>query len=306
MIRVFVTALLFAAAALCSRNPKIVTPKNSTYSAGDEILIQWSDATTGFVNIDLVNDFSEVLTAPVVVALGVPASQKSYSWKVPPYLKTAVGYRVRVWGSSAPQAGESLGSSSLFTIFNNIPQAINAFKVLSPSGEEPCVFGKPCTIKWDLPDTINGPAFVHINLFEAGNPNVLQEIAHVPTAQKSFVWNVPADGSLLNKKLYVSVSGAGTPPAGPGFSNEMGANGQSFAVLSESPAVAGQGSAAAAADGQFNEQAVLDTETVTVTTTTGTTTIFSTVTDNGAAAIRAATSASYAVLVVIPLLALLF
>lgn len=304
-----ITAFLMAASALAMRNPVVKNVSNSTYSAGQEVTIEWSNASTGFINIDLVNQFAEVLGAPIPVALGVPAAQGKYVWKVPESLRTAVGYKLRVWGQSPPKPEDSLGQSPMFTVFNNVPQAINQFKVLSPSAKEVCAVGKPCKISWDYPDTINGPAYVHIRLFKAGNPNPLYEIDNVPAAQKSYTWDVPNDGKLLNEGLYVSVSGAGTPPQGPGFANDMGANGLPFAIAKELPAAPQLGAQGSNQEQSFEEQAITDTLTSTVTVTTGTTTVLSTVTESNAAVARLPSTgslASYAVLMVVPALVMLF
>jgi len=303
--------LLAISCAMASRNPVVISPKNGTINAGDNIVIQWANATTGFVNIDVVSAFSEVLMVPLVIALGVPAVQMSYSWKVPEILRTAVGYQVRVWGSATPKPDDQFGLSPMFTVFNNIPKAINAFKVLSPNGDSPCLIGKPCEIKWDFPETINGPAYVHIRLFKAGSQSPLAEIAEVPAAQKSYTWQVPENASYMNEKgLYVSVSGAGTPPSGPGFSNGMGANGPVFGIAShDASGPAGQaGAQGDSNNNEFNEQAVQEVETVTHTTTTGTTTVRTSVTEsNAAAGLSAAGQSSQAIwFLVVPLLVLLF
>jgi hypothetical protein len=302
--------LLAIGCALASRNPVVLSPNNGTVAAGDTVVIRWANATTGFVNIDVESTFSEVLRSPLIIALGVPATQKSFSWKVPDILRTAVGYQVRVWGSAPPKAGDKFGVSPMFTVFNNIPKAINAFKVLSPNGEQPCEVGKPCEIKWDFPDTINGPAYVHIRLFKAGHQSPLADIAEVPAAQKSYTWQVPENAPYMHEKgLYVSVSGAGTPPSGPGFSNEMGGNGQAFGFAS--PDAAGQPGAQgnnSNNSNEFNEQAVQDIDTVTVTATTGTTTVRTTVTENNAAAAFSAAGSSIQAVwfLLVPLLVLLF
>lgn len=298
-------ALAAIATANSGRNPVVLSIKNGTYSAGEEIIIKWANATTGFLNIDLVNEFSEVLKDPVTIALGVPASDNQYAWKVPDFLRTAVGYKIRVWGQAPPNPLEksNLGSSASFTIFNNVPQAVNTFKVLTPNSKQVCAVGQPCQITWDYPQTINGPAYVHIQLFKAGNPNPVFKIDDVPAELKAYTWNVPNDPALINEGLYVSVSGAGTPPAGPGFSNEMGANGQPFAIAAELPPAnnAQQGSQ----KGDFEEQAINETITETSTVITGTTTVFSTVsTDSGAVAV--ASRSSLAAVLIVPLLVLLF
>ena len=143
-------------------------------------------------------------------------------------------------------------------------------------------------------------------MFEAGNPVPLYDIADVPALQKSYVWNVPNDPALAKGRLYVSVSGAGTPPAGPGFSNEMGGNGQPFEIAKDLPQH-GAGHFGQQAEGEFKEQVVSETGTVTVSEVTGTTTVMVTVTDNAAGAVlRSREAASYAALMVVPLLVLLF
>lgn len=224
----------------------------------------------------------------------------------PHVLLTAVGYKVRVWGSAPPRPGEQQGVSEMFTVFNNIPKAINAFKVLTPNGEQPCRAGKSCQISWNFPDTIEGPDYVHIRLFEAGNSKPLAHIADVPASMKSYSWDVPADAPFMDKKgLYVSVSGEGTPISGPGFSNPMGGNGPVFGIVARDDSAQAQ---AGLKEGEFKEQEVQDVETDTVTVTTGTTTIKTTVTESNAAAGMASSSATSQAFwfLVIPLLVLLF
>jgi len=170
-------------------------------------------------------------------------------------------------------------------------------------------------ITWDYPDTINGPADVHLRLFEAGNPNPLVHIGDARASEKSFLWNVPDKAPYLEKNgLYVSVSGAGTPAIGPGFGNRMGANSGPFNLA------AAAGTADAGAFGQagagvpqednneFKQQQVEDIETDTVTVTTNTVTIKTTITESNAAAGMASSgSSSHAFwFLVLPLLVLLF
>lgn len=308
MISLF--ALLLAVGCALARNPVVISPRNATLNAGDTIIIEWGKANTGFVNIDLVG--LVLGQQPLLIAHGVPATQQSYSWKVPEVLRTAVGYQVRVWGTSPPAPGETEGISELFTVFNNIPKAINAFKVLSPSKEQPCIAGKKCMISWDFPQDGKEPAFVHINLFQAGNQNPLVHIGDAAAADKSFVWEVPANAAYMEKKgLYVSVSGAGTPVNGPAFSNEMGANSYSWEFGNAAPVAGAFGQAGvqeAGDNNQFKAQEVEDVETQTITVTTGTTTIKTTVTESNAAAGMASSSSFSQAFwfLVVPLLVLLF
>jgi hypothetical protein len=229
-----VSALMLATTVLAA-NPHVFAPNNMTYQAGEVMEIKWGETNVGFVNIDLVDIYSDVLQFPIMIAAGVPAANGKYSWKIPSNLKTAAGYSLRVWGNQAPaQSGE--GTSNMFTILNNIPNAVNTFTVTSPNKDSPCAAGSQCVVSWDYPLTGNYPAAVDIALYSVGSPNPLLNIATVSAAQKSYTWNVPSDANLLGANVYVGVSGSGSPLAGPGMSNDMGANSQAFVVSQASAA----------------------------------------------------------------------
>lgn len=227
-------AILFAVAAYAA-NPQVLAPNNMTYSAGDSVEIKWADAQTGYINIDLVDSSPEVLQYPLNIASGVPASAGKYSWKIPPQLKTASGYKIRVWGSQPPAGESDKGISSSFTIMNALPNAVNNFAVATPSKEKPCVINTPCKITWDYPLGSNYPAQVDIALYRVGNPSPLMHIATVDSDLKSYTWNVPAEAGAIGSDVYISVSGQGQPLIGPGMGNDMGGNSRAFVVALEAP-----------------------------------------------------------------------
>jgi hypothetical protein len=211
------------------RNPVVISPKNGTYNAGDSVEIKWANATTGFVNIQLVNDFPEVLQSAYTIALGVPAVDGKYTWKVPSSLRTAAGYKIIVWGVKPSDNLEKSGQTNSFTIINNVPNAVNTFKVLTPNSEKQCAVGAPCVITWDYPDHFEQrPAYVHVRLFKGESLVPAMYIAQVPADQKTFTWNVPNDKTLLGPDMYISVSSDASPAAGPGLGDNMGGNGQTF------------------------------------------------------------------------------
>lgn len=221
-------------------NPIVTNPKNMTYSAGTTISIQWHDASTGFVNIDLVNPFNGVLPSqPWPIAAGVPGNQNSFDWVIPSALKTAVGYRIRVWGSTQPQIHDApRGVSEAFTIYNNIPCAVTGFTILTPSHDHPCAINHPCRITWDFPTNSNNyPADVNIALYRVGQPQALVNIATVSSSKKEYTWQVPNDSSLLDAgNVVISVwGGSGVPPLGPKQSTNEGANSGAFKMQATLP-----------------------------------------------------------------------
>ncbi|PJF19674.1 hypothetical protein PSACC_00500 [Paramicrosporidium saccamoebae] len=232
---IFSLAASLFLAVVAAGNPKVISPGNMTYSAGDVMNIQWDGSNTGFVNIDLVDMYPDVLQFPLMIASGVPGEAGKYSWKIPSELKTAAGYCLRVWGSQAPQPGASEGLSSTFTILNDVPNAVNTFLVTSPNKDCPCAIGTNCQIKWDFPITSNYPAMVDIAVYRVGNPTPLLEIATVSSTLKGYTWAVPNDPNLMTGDVYISVSGQGLPLAGPSMANDMGGNSMAFAVQPTPP-----------------------------------------------------------------------
>lgn len=234
-MKISLAASLAFAAAVAATNPKVVSPGNMTYTAGDMMEIKWDGSTTGYVNIDLVDAFPDVLQFPMVIAQGVSGEAGKYSWKIPSNLKTASGYCVRVWGSEQPRPGSAEGLSSSFTLINDIPNAVNTFVVTSPSKGCPCAIGTTCKISWDFPSNSQYPAMVDLAVYKVGNPAPYMEIATVDSSLKSYSWAVPNDPILMSGDVYISVSGQGVPLAGPGMSNNMGGNSPAFAVQSTPP-----------------------------------------------------------------------
>lgn len=220
-----------------NENPVVQSPKNMTYNAGMKIPVTWDKATTGYVNIDLVNLYRNVLDTPYSIAIAVPGQQGKFEWEIPADLKSAVGYQVRVWGAYQPKSMDNFGNSDLFTIFNDIPNAVNNFIVTSPSKCSPCRVGTPCKITWDYPKTVNAPADVDIVLYQVGDQVPLQKLATVKASDKQFVWDVPADSALLkNGNVFISVDGSGVPHEVPKMASNMGANSEAFAIGAAIPA----------------------------------------------------------------------
>lgn len=221
-----------------NENPVVSSPKNMTYSAGMKIPITWKQASTGHVNIDLVNMYRNVLDTPYSIATSVPAADGKFEWTIPADLKTAVGYQIRVWGAFQPKSVDNFGNSALFTVFNDIPNAVNNFIVVSPSKSSPCHLDGACEITWDYPKTINGPQDVDIVLYEVGNPVPLKKLATVSAADKKFVWDVPADAELLKHgNVFISVDGSGVPHEAPKMASNMGANSEAFKMAPPQPKI---------------------------------------------------------------------
>ena len=222
----------------------------------------------GFVNIQLVNDAPEVLSSPFTIALGVPAIDGRYMWKVPASLKTSGSYRVIVWGIKPSSNLEKSGQTVSFTIINNIPNAVNTFRVLTPNANRQCAVGSPCVISWDFPEYHDQrPAYVHVRLFKEGASVPSVYIAHVPADQKTFTWNVPNDASLLGPGMYISVSAEGSPTPGPGQGDDMGGNGQLFKMEPSSAFTAFSAFSAATVSASESESSTQEPETETVKAT---------------------------------------
>ncbi len=219
-----------------NENPSVASPKNMTYNAGMKIPITWKDSSTGYVNIDLINMYRNVLEQPYNIAVGVPAKEGKFEWTIPADLKTAVGYQIRVWGAYQPKSVDSFGNSAMFTIFNDIPNAVNNFIVTSPNKASPCRIGEACKITWDYPTTINAPLDVDVVLYAVGNPVPLQKLATVRASDKQFTWDVPADSTLLKAgNVFISVDGSGIPHEAPKMASNMGANTEAFQVSTPLP-----------------------------------------------------------------------
>lgn len=224
--------ILFLATLAAASNPKVVTPKSMTYEAGKTMEITWSDAHTGFVNIDLIDSDPSILPYPMVIANGVPATDGKYLWTIPSNLKSAGDYSVRVWGNHQPTSQED-GISQKFSILNVIPDAINTFTVIHPNAKSGCIVGSTCQITWDFPQNGLYPAMVDISLNRVGELVPLMQIAQVSSSLKNFNWAVPDDQNLLKGDVYISVSGSGAPLIGPSMSNDMGGNSQAFSLAAK-------------------------------------------------------------------------
>jgi hypothetical protein len=268
-------AALLAASAAYARgpskltNPVVLAPKNGTYKAGEEMEIVWANATTGFVNIQVDNDYPEVLGGNrYTVALGVPASLNRFVWKIPRDLRSAAGYHMNVWGVAPPSDLEKAGNTEGFTILNQLKDSVTTFKVLTPNAKQPCATNAPCVITWDYPKHMEGerPAEVHLRLFQGHNLKPSLVIAtNIPADQKTYTWNVPNDASLLSKDMYISVNAEAVPPAGPGLGDNMGGNGQVFNLDSVLPQPELDEEAMSAADHKSSESGSVEIVTETVT-----------------------------------------
>lgn len=230
----FAAIIAFIAVAVgADPNPIVSAPLSLSYNAGDKMLIEWDKASTGTVNVDLVSDKSDVLPYPMTIASGLLAENGKFEWTIPNTLKSANGYRVRVWGTHQPSANDEEGQSKSFKLLNTDPAAVNTFTVTSPNNNTPCNVGSDCQITWDFNTNSVYPAMVDIGLYRVGSAFPIEHIATVDSSSKSFTWKVPANSQLLTEDMYISVSGQGIPLAGPGMSNDMGGNSKSFRFAPE-------------------------------------------------------------------------
>lgn len=203
-------------------NPKVTLPNNAL-EAGKPVDIKWGDVGSyGYVNIDVVNSCG-LMNQPLTIAT-VPASQHSYTWQVPKYLKDGDCYEVRVWGYEQPRRGENAGSSGNVKVHNNDASANSRFIVNKPGNVE---VGKPCKVTWDYSPVSSHPAMVDVRLCSTNEKGEqkCQHIATVPCDQKEFTWTPCEEHLEEGSKHHFQVAG------GPFTENcDYGANGETFIV----------------------------------------------------------------------------
>jgi opacity protein-like surface antigen len=184
------------------RNPTVSLPSN-TIEAGKPVEIKWNNTgDAGYVNIDLTNSCG-LMNQPWTIAT-VPASQGSYNWEVPTFLKDGSCYNVRVWGHEQPRRGEDAGNSGVINVSNKNPNANSHFIVKPPGKVEP---GKPCRISWDYSPVSSYPAMVDIRVCSKSEQGEKwTHIATVPCSQKEYIWT-PTEDCLQGDKHHFQVSG---------------------------------------------------------------------------------------------------
>lgn len=213
-----------SASSILADNIKVNIPEG-TLAAGQEVPITWSNADTGYVNIQLANGDSNIINYPMDLAI-VQGSKQEFLWKVPDNLKSASDYKILVWGSSAPSFNSKTDVSEPFTILNTNVHAINTFVTHSNSKCHP---GMTCKITWDYPDMGMYPSMVDVYACKVGQDNCNNFLGTVMTDQKSMEWDVPSSAEV-GSEYYFIATGGGNPILGQGFSNDMGANSQAFTI----------------------------------------------------------------------------
>ncbi len=225
-------AILALAAIVKAANPTVeVLHADHAFKPGEVVEIQWGDAVTGTLNIDIVDSNYKVLSYPITIASGIAAASHKYEWTVPTNLKTGESYAIRVWGAYQPGVQPGAGVSQNIQIDNSESATFAAFTVTKPSEESPCYVGEDCEISWDYPEHSNYPADVDVSLFKVGTPYPALFLGTVSSASKSFLWkDVPADKNIMDGSVFIAVSGQGVPVAMPGASDDMGGNSAAFTI----------------------------------------------------------------------------
>lgn len=203
------------------KNPQ-VSLANPHIEAGKQTEISWKGTgDAGYVNIDLINGCG-LMNQPLTIAT-VPATQNSYTWEVPKYLKDGDCYNIRVWGYEQPRRGENNGTTGNVKIHNTDPNANSRFIVHKPGNVEP---GKPCKVSWDYSPVSSHPAMVDVSLcsIDENGQKRCRNLGTVPCDQKEFNWT-PCEDDLKGSKHHFQVVG------GPYTENcDYGAEGETFIV----------------------------------------------------------------------------
>lgn len=229
----FKTLVILALAAIVkAANPSVeVLGADQAFKPGDKVEIQWGDAVTGTLNIDIVDSNYKVLSYPITIAAGINAASHKYEWTVPTNLKTSESYAIRVWGAYQPGVQPGAGVSQNIQIDNSESATFAAFTVTSPSEENPCYVGEDCEIAWSYPEHSNYPSDVDVSVFKVGMPYPALFLGTISSGSKSFTWkDVPADKNLMDGPVFIAVSGQGVPVAVPGASDDMGGNSAAFTI----------------------------------------------------------------------------
>lgn len=186
------------------KNPHVTVPSTAV-EAGKPVEIKWGEAgDCGWVNIDVINTCG-LMNQPLHIAT-VPASQHSYNWNVPKYLKDGDCYNIRVWGHEQPRQGESNGNTGNIKVQNNDPRANSRFIVNNVDRVEP---GKPCKVSWDYSPVSNHPAMVDVRLCSTNEKGEQkwQHIATVPCDQKEYTWTPSEEHLKDGSKHHIQVAG---------------------------------------------------------------------------------------------------
>lgn len=213
-----------AASSIRADNIQVEIPEG-TLAAGQQVPIKWSNAETGYVNIQLANADSNIINYPIDLAT-VKAGPGEFMWTVPDNMKSASDYKILVWGSVAPSFDSKNDVSPAFTILNTNVHAVNTFVTHSNTDCHP---GKTCKISWDYPDMGMYPSMVDVYACKVGDDKCDNFLGTVMTNQKSMDWDVPAN-TPVGSEFYFIATGGGLPVLGEGFSNDMGANSPAFVI----------------------------------------------------------------------------
>ena len=230
------------------KNPVIKAPIVKTYEADQDMTIEWnSQGADTLVTIDVINERPEVLIDPYTINTAVPKRQGSYLWKIPRFLKSSVGYHVRVYEiGQAPKKEGDAGYGQAFSILNPNAQEQSTLMLLEPSGsvdgvnlESTCLLGEQCLVRWDYPSWAESaiPKSLDIKLYSATPGTQLNQVIlvlaqGVPSDAKEFKWHVPLHDSLKLEKVYVGVMGSGKMIPGPGVSCYLASSGYPFRLES--------------------------------------------------------------------------
>lgn len=240
--KIFIATVLGALA--CAEyhlpNPKVnLANETRVAKAGETISVTWTNASTGFVEVDVQCVDSVNRPASVIFLASVPAASGQYDWKIPTGFAPSKRCNLLVWGAVQPGLdGTENGKSEPFELINESPDAVTSFAVLTPNGQTGCNWGKECTITWNYNEhDVMHPAKVDISVYATDSPYPLFFLAQaVESSKHSFTWNVPEEhGSetadlIRGRQIYISVTGMGTPVSAPSKSSSMGGTSSEFTV----------------------------------------------------------------------------
>lgn len=243
-----IVPIIFFLSLTGAKNPLIKEPIVKTYEVDQDMTIEWNPkGTDTLVTIDVINDRPEVLIDSYIINTAVSKRQGSYLWKIPRFLKSSVGYHVRVYeiGQEPKKEGDA-GYGQAFSILNSNPLQQSTLMLLEPSGsvdgvnlESTCLLGEQCLVRWDYPSWAESaiPKSFDIKLYSAMPGTQLNKVIAVlaqgiPSDAKEFKWHVPLHDSLKLDKVYVGVMGSGKMIPGPGVSCYLATSGYPFRLES--------------------------------------------------------------------------
>lgn len=199
--------ILATASRLISCNPTLKDLTSDRYEVDQIMKIDWTpepghDTPTTFLTIDVVNDRPEVLVDSFMVVDGVSASQLSYSWTIPRYLKSSDEYHLRIYyqGQASPRGVSESGYGKSFQLINPNPMRQSTLNLIEPTGssdgtnlESTCLVGEQCSIVWDYPPWAESamPKLIDIKLY-SGDHVVIIIAQGIPVGSKSIIWQVPS------------------------------------------------------------------------------------------------------------------